>query len=136
MIASELIHCGRESFDVLEDEREYDTSDMEHKATAPDRNKKIVKEFATYALQQEKETGHFPKTLIFAMNDLQPRISHADQLVDMLRDEFGRGDSFVEKITGSPTVDRPLKKIKQFRNRPLPAIAVTVDMLTTGVAIP
>ena len=54
----------------------------------------------------------------------------------MLRDEFGRGDSFVEKITGSPTVDRPLKKIKQFRNRSLPAISVTVDMLTTGVDIP
>src|SRR5207245_6831949 len=76
------------------------------------------------------------KTLVFAVNDIQPRISHADQLVDMLRDEVGRGDSFVEKITGSPTVDRPLKRIKQFRNRPLPAISVTVDMLTTGVDIP
>jgi len=127
---------GKESFDVLEDEREYDTSDIEHKATAPDRNRKIVKEFARYALQQEKELGHFPKTLVFAINDLQPRISHSDMLVDMLRDEFGRGDSFVEKITGSPTVDRPLKKIRQFRNRPLPAISVTVDMLTTGVDIP
>ncbi len=127
---------GKESFDVLEEEREYDTSDIEHKATAPDRNRKIVKEFAWYALQQEKELGHFPKTLVFAMNDLQPRISHADQLVDMLRDEFGRGDSFAEKITGSPTVDRPLKKIRQFRNRPLAAISVTVDMLTTGVDIP
>ena len=127
---------GKESFDVLEDEREYDTSDIEHKATAPDRNRKIVKEFARYALQQEKELGHFPKTLVFAINDLQPRVSHADQLVDTLRDEFGRGDSFVEKITGSPTVDRPLKKIKQFRNRLLPAIVVTVDMLTTGVDVP
>src|SRR3989441_1643801 len=136
MIASELIHCGKESFDVLEDEREYDTSDIEHKATAPDRNRKIVKEFARYAVQQEKELGHFPKTLVFAINDIQPRISHADEVVDMLRDEFGRGDSFVEKITGSPTVDRPLKKIRQFRNRPLPSIADTVDMLTTGVDIP
>jgi len=127
---------GKEKFDVLEDEREYDTSDIEHKATAPDRNRKIVKEFARYARLQEKELGHFPKTLVFAINDLQPRISHADQLVDILRDEFERGDSFVEKITGSPTVDRPLKKIREFRNRPLPAISVTVDMLTTGVDIP
>src|SRR2546422_1568310 len=127
---------GNEKIEQLEDEREYNTSDIEHKETAPDRNKKIIKEFGRYALQQEKDLGHFPKTLVFAVNDIQPRISHADQLVDMLRDEFGRGDSFVEKITGSPTVDRPLKKIKQFRNRPLPAIAVTVDMLTTGVDIP
>jgi type I restriction enzyme R subunit len=69
------------------------------------------------------------------VNDL-PHISHADQLVDMLREEFGRGDAFVQKITGSPTVDRPLQRIREFRNRPEPGIAVTVDMLSTGVDIP
>ena len=126
---------GRMTFEVLEDEREFDTTDLEAKVTAPDRNRKIVKEFAKYALEQEKELGRFPKTLFFAVNDL-PHVSHADQLVDMLRDEFGRGDAFVEKITGSPTVDRPLQRIREFRNRPEPAIAVTVDMLTTGVDVP
>ena len=79
--------------------------------------------------------ARFPKTLIFAHNDL-PHLSHADRLVDLLRDEFGRGDAFVEKITGSPTVDRPLKRIREFRNRPEPKIVVTVDMLSTGVDIP
>ena len=126
---------GRQSIDVLEDERDYDTGDLEQKVTAPDRNRKIVKEFARHALEQEKEFGHFPKTIFFAVNDL-PHVSHSDQLVDILRDEFGRGDAFVEKITGSPTVDRPLQKIREFRNRPVPAITVTVDMLTTGVDIP
>jgi type I restriction enzyme R subunit len=126
---------GLLSFEVLEDERKFDTSDLEAKVTAPDRNLKIVGEFKHYALKQENEFGRFPKTLIFAVNDL-PQISHADQLVDMLRDEFGRGDSFVQKITGSPTVDRPLQLIRQFRNRPEPGIVVTVDMLTTGVDIP
>lgn len=126
---------GKEAFDVLEDERAYDTTDLEQKATAPDRNRKIVKEFAAHTLQEEKELGHFPKTLVFAINDM-PHVSHSDQLVDMLRDEFGRGDSFVQKITGSPTVDRPLQRIREFRNRPLPSIVVTVDMLTTGVDIP
>ena len=126
---------GRMTFEVLEDEREFDTTDLEAKVTAPDRNRKIVKEFAKYALEQEKELGRFPKTLFFAVNDL-PHVSHADQLVDMLRDEFGRGDAFVQKITGSPTVDRPLQRIREFRNRPEPAIVVTVDMLTTGVDVP
>jgi type I restriction enzyme R subunit len=126
---------GKATYDILEDEREYDTGDLEQKVTAPDRNRKIVKEFAKHALAQEKELGHFPKTIFFAVNDL-PHVSHSDQLVDMLRDEFGHGDAFVEKITGSPTVDRPLQKIRQFRNRPVPAISVTVDMLTTGVDIP
>ena len=126
---------GRMTFEVLEDEREFDTSDLEAKVTAPDRNRKIVKEFAKFALEQEKELGRFPKTLFFAVNDL-PHVSHADQLVDMLRDEFGRGDSFVQKITGSPTVDRPLQRIREFRNRPEPGVVVTVDMLTTGVDVP
>ncbi len=49
---------------------------------------------------------------------------------------FGRGDSFVRKITGNPNVDRPLQRIREFRNRPTPGIVVTVDMLTTGVDIP
>jgi type I restriction enzyme, R subunit len=53
-----------------------------------------------------------------------------------MRDEFGRGDAFVQKITGSPTVDRPLQKIREFRNRPQPSIVVTVDMLTTGIDVP
>jgi len=126
---------GRMTFEVLEDEREFDTTDLEAKVTAPDRNRKIVKEFAKYALEQEKEFGHFPKTLFFAVNDLR-HVSHSDQLVDMLRDEFGRGDAFVQKITGSPTVDRPLQRIREFRNRPEPAVVVTVDMLTTGVDVP
>src|SRR5438445_2488041 len=56
--------------------------------------------------------------------------------MDLLRDEIGRGDIFVEKITGRPTVDRPLQKIRELRNRPEPSIVVTVDMLTTGVDIP
>lgn len=79
--------------------------------------------------------GHFPKTLIFADNDL-PHTSHCDQMVDILRDEFNRGDAFVQKITGSPTVDRPLQRIREFRNRQNPGIVVTVDMLSTGVDVP
>jgi type I restriction enzyme R subunit len=126
---------GRMTYEVLEDQREFDTADLEAKVTAPDRNKKIIKEFTKYTFKQEKEFGHFPKTLFFAVNDLK-HVSHADQVVDILRDEFGRGDAFVQKITGSPTVDRPLQRIREFRNRPEPSVVVTVDMLTTGVDVP
>ncbi len=89
---------------------------------------------AEYALQHEKEYGRFPKILIFADNDLD-HISHADELVKICREEFGQGDEFVQKITGKPNVDRPLQKIRMFRNRPNPKVVVTVDMLTTGVDI-
>jgi type I restriction enzyme, R subunit len=47
---------------------------------------------------------------------------------------FGKGEAFVQKITGR--VDRPLQRIREFLNRPQPMIAVTVDLLTTGVDIP
>lgn len=126
---------GGEQLDLLEDERAFDTTDIERKVTAPDSNRKVIEELKRYALEHEAKFGRFPKTLIFATNDL-PHTSHADQLVNLCRDVFGRGEAFVQKITGSPTVDRPLKRIREFRNRPNPAIVVTVDMLSTGVDIP
>lgn len=126
---------GLSTMDTLEDERPFDTAALERKVTAPESNLKIIEELKKYALEHEKRHSRFPKTLIFAANDL-PHTSHADQLVDLARDAFGRGDAFVQKITGSKDVDRPLQRIREFRNRPNPAIAVTVDLLSTGVDIP
>jgi len=126
---------GEEIYDELEDEREFSTADIERKITVPDSNRKIIQEIAEYAEKHQEETGRFPRILIFAVNDL-PHRSHADQIVGICKEVFGRGDDFVQKITGSPSVDRPLQKIREFRNRPQPKVAVTVDMLTTGVDIP
>lgn len=126
---------GQLTFDSMEDERELPAPEIENWWTAPERNKKIVQEIKKYLLEQEEEIGHFPKTLIFAENDL-PHVSHADQLVEILRNEFNRGSDFVQKITGSPSVDRPLQRIREFRNRPKPGIVITVDMLSTGVDVP
>jgi type I restriction enzyme R subunit len=126
---------GKEVYDELEDEREFPAEKIEQDITIPDTNRKIIKELAKHAYEHEKETGRFPKILIFAANDLA-HISHADQLVRICREEFGQGDDFVQKITGNPNVDRPLQKIREFRNRPNPKIVVTVDMLSTGVDIP
>ncbi len=126
---------GNQRMDELEDERTFDSSQVERDITAPTSNRKILEELKKYTDEHEQQYGRFPKTLIFATNDL-PHVSHADQLVDLARDVFGRGDSFVQKITGSPTVDRPLQRIREFRNRPNPGIVVSVDMLSTGVDIP
>ena len=124
---------GAEQRDYLEDERKFEAPEVEQKVTSPDSNLKIVTELKKYADGHEAEYGRFPKTLIFADNDI-PHTSHADQLVNVCRDVFGRGDSFVQKITGR--VDRPLQRIREFRNRPAPGIVVTVDLLSTGVDIP
>ncbi len=126
---------GAKQLDLLEDERVFDSSTIEKKITAPDANRKILTELKKYTDEHEKQYGRFPKTLIFADND-KAHTSHSDQLVNLAREIFGRGDAFVTKITGSATVDRPLQRIREFRNRPNPGIAVTVDLLTTGVDIP
>jgi type I restriction enzyme, R subunit len=126
---------GQLKLEMIEDERAFDSSEVEVKVTAPESNRKIIEEIAKHALEFEKSTGRFPKILIFAVNDIQ-NISHADQLVRTCKDVFNRGDDFVVKITGNPNVDRPLEKIRKFRNRPEPKVVVTVDMLSTGVDIP
>jgi type I restriction enzyme R subunit len=74
------------------------------------------------------------KTLIFAVSD-----AHADIVVEQLKKAFstaygGIEDAAVKKITGS--VDRPGRQILSFRNDALPKIAVTVDLLTTGIDVP
>src|SRR5438094_1916109 len=124
---------GAQQLDVLEDERQFDATQVERDITAPDSNKKILQEVKKWAEEHEKQYGRFPKILIFAANDL-PHTSHADQLVETGRDVFGRGDSFVQKITGR--IDRPLQHIREFRNRPMPCVVVTVDLLSKGVDIP
>jgi type I restriction enzyme R subunit len=124
---------GLEKLDEIEDEREFASTEVERTVTSPDSNRKILEEVRKYALEHEKKYGRLPKTLIFAANDLQ-HTSHADQLVDLAVGMFGRGGEFVRKITGR--VDRPLQRIREFRNRPNPGIVVTVDLLSTGVDIP
>src|SRR5439155_13667456 len=119
---------GAEQMDLLEDERVYDATEVERQITSPDSNRKIIGEVKKYADEHERTTGRFPKTLVFAVNDL-PHISHADQLVGIAREVLGRGESFVQKVTGR--VDRPLQRIKEFRNLDNPGIVVSVDLMST-----
>lgn len=124
---------GERRLDRLEAERQFDASSIEREITVPDSNRKVLEEVKKYAEEYERTYGRFPKTLIFAVND-QPFTSHAQSIVEMCRQVFGRGEDFVSKITG--TVDRPLQRIKEFRNRPNPAVVVSVDLMATGVDIP
>jgi type I restriction enzyme R subunit len=71
-----------------------------------------------------------PKTLIFAKDD-----SHAEDIVEIIRDEFGRGNPFCQKITYRVTDLKPEDLIQAFRNQYEPRIAVTVDMVATGTDI-
>src|SRR5207248_2627900 len=70
-----------------------------------------------------------PKTLIFAKTD-----SHADDIIQIVRDEFGEGNEFCKKVTYQSKED-PKSVLAQFRNDYFPRIAVTVDMIATGTDV-
>ena len=69
-----------------------------------------------------------PKTLIFAKTDL-----HADDIVKIVREEFGKGNDFCQKITSKS--HKPDDLLQSFRNSYNPRIAVTVDMIATGTDV-
>jgi type I restriction enzyme, R subunit len=74
------------------------------------------------------------KTLVFCVND-----AHAEMVVRLLKEAFVAAygsveDDAVQKITGAS--DRPLERIRRYKNERLPNVAVTVDLLTTGVDVP
>ena len=71
-----------------------------------------------------------PKTIIFAKDD-----SHADDIVRIVREEFGKGNDFCQKITYRTTGAPPEQLIAAFRNSYHPRIVVTVDMIATGTDI-
>jgi len=86
------------------------------------------------ALAQYIDPASPDKTLIFAVSD-----AHADIVVEQVKKAFEEvygsiDDGDVRKITGS--VDNARGLTQKFRNDPQPKIAVTVDLLTTGVDIP
>lgn len=74
------------------------------------------------------------KTLIFAASD-----AHADMVVNLLGEAMEarhgpQDEALIRKVTGS--IDKPIPMIRRFRNDPLPKVAVTVDLLTTGIDVP
>jgi type I restriction enzyme R subunit len=71
-----------------------------------------------------------PKTLVFAKDD-----QHAEDIVSIIRDEFGEGNDFCQKITYKTTGKKPSELIQEFRASFYPRIAVTVDMIATGTDI-
>lgn len=116
---------------VMEDELDFDISEFNKAIILPDHTAKVLGEISGYLNPEGRE-----KTLIFAVND-----AHADQIVSTLRkiyEPYGVSNDAILKITGK-TAGGNKKKInqiiKKFRNDQYPNIAVTVDLLTTGIDV-
>jgi type I restriction enzyme R subunit len=115
----------------LDEDLEYSPTQLDRDVVAPDQIRTIIRTFKDN-LSTEIFPGReeVPKTLIFAKDD-----SHAEDIVHMAREEFGKGNDFCKKITYKTTGDKPEDLIASFRNSYNPRIAVTVDMISTRTDI-
>lgn len=113
------------------DEVKIEVDQFNRRVVTEEFNRVVCEELAKYIDPSIPELG---KTLIFCATD-----AHADIVVNQLRKTLadlygGVEDDAVAKITGN--ADKPLQLIRQFRNEVNPRIAVTVDLLTTGIDVP
>lgn len=118
-------------WEQLDEPLAYSAEQLDRAVVASDQIRTVIRAFKE-ALFTDLFPGRteVPKTLIFAKDD-----SHADDIVQIVREEFGRGNEFAQKITYKVTAVKPEDLIASFRNSYYPRIAVTVDMISTGTDI-
>ena len=118
-------------WEQLEDEVQYDSEELDRKVVSKDQIRTIIKTFKEKMLPSTFPNRDWvPKTLIFAKDD-----SHAEDILEIVREEFGEGNDFAVKITYKSEGRNPKQLIKDFRTSPKLRIAVTVDMIATGTDI-
>lgn len=125
-------------YDARRDRVDLFTTPDEIKLDVDDFNRKVITEpfnrVVCDYLAQELDPASRRKTLIFCATD-----AHADLVVHLLKQSFaarygGVEDDAVIKITGA--ADKPLQLIRHYKNERNPNVAVTVDLLTTGIDVP
>ena len=118
-------------WEQLDEDLAYAPNQLDRDVVAEDQIRTVIQTFRD-KLFTEIFPGrrNVPKTIIFAKDD-----SHADDIVRIVRQAFGKGNDFCQKITYRTTGARPEKLLTAFRNSPMPRIVVTVDMIATGTDI-
>ena len=125
-------------YDARRNEIDLFTTPDEIKLDIDTFNRKVITESFNRVvcayLAQELDPASRHKTLIFCATD-----NHADMVVDLLKKAFAAqygsvDDDAVIKITGA--ADKPLQLIRRYKNERSPNVAVTVDLLTTGIDVP
>jgi type I restriction enzyme R subunit len=123
-------------YETAEDDIPYTEKDLDRSVVAVDQIRTVVRAFRDRLFtdifppaEGEPPRTMVPKTLIFAKDD-----SHAEDIVGIVRTEFGKGNDFCQKITYRSIKDSD-ELIAEFRNSPELRIAVTVDQIATGTDI-
>ncbi len=125
----------RQRWDRLDEDYAYGANKLDKDVVNPSQIRHIIRAYKealpTIFPDRFDENGVFevPKTLIFAKTD-----SHADDIIQMVREEFGESNEFCKKLTYKIDED-PKSVLNRFRNSWAPRIAVTVDMIATGTDV-
>ena len=125
----------RRRWEALDEDLDYDARKLDRDVVSPDQIRTILREFRRVLPRlfpdrfEEDGTFEVPKTLIFAKTD-----SHADDIIRLVREEFGEGNDFCKKVTYKADEDAKTV-LGRFRNNWAPRIAVTVDMIATGTDV-
>jgi type I restriction enzyme, R subunit len=115
-------------WETQEDEAAYAATQLDRSVVSPDQIRTVIQTFRDQWPTIFPGRRELPKTLIFAKTD-----SHADDIIQMVRTEFGERNDFCRKITNG--AKNPKSTLSAFRNEYYPRIAVTVDMIATGTDV-
>jgi type I restriction enzyme R subunit len=116
-------------WEIQDEDEVYSAKKLDDKIVVPDQIRTIIRTFREKLPEIFPGRTEVPKTLVFAKTD-----SHADDIIKIIREEFGESNSFCKKITYKAEED-PKSVLAQFRNDYYPRIAVTVDMIATGTDV-
>ena len=115
-------------WEVQDEPTVYTAPQLDRSVVNPDQIRTVIRAFHDNWPQIFPGREELPKTLIFAKTD-----SHADDIIQTVRQEFGQGNEFCRKITNGAKT--PKSTLAAFRNEYSPRIAVTVDMIATGTDV-
>ena len=115
-------------WEVQDEPEAYTVAQLDRSVVNPDQIRTVIRAFHDNWPQIFAGRQELPKTLIFAKTD-----SHADDIIQTVRQEFGAGNEFCRKITNGAKT--PKSTLAAFRNEYSPRIAVTVDMIATGTDV-
>ncbi|AKB85407.1 DEAD/DEAH box helicase family protein [Methanococcoides methylutens] len=119
----------RKRWEQLDEAYTYTGKRLDRDVVNPSQIRNVIRTFKNKLPEIFPEREEVPKTLIFAKTD-----SHADDIIQIVREEFGEGNAFCKKVTYKVEED-PKSVLSQFRNDYNPRIAVTVDMIATGTDV-
>lgn len=125
----------KKRFELQDEDEAYSKNQLDKDIVNPNQIRTIIRTFKEHLPEMFPDRfdkdGIFevPKTLVFAKTD-----SHADDIINIIREEFNEENRFCKKVTYKTTED-PKSILAQFRNDYHPRIAVTVDMIATGTDV-